>query len=49
MLVAAEASETTIILRALSQFKSSGAAFQAHIGEYIESLGYVHCLADPDL
>ena len=39
----------TIIVRALYGLKSSGAAFRAHLCEYMAALGYKPCLADADL
>ena len=45
----ADACKTAIIVRALYGLKSSRAAFWQHLGECMESFGYVPCLADLDL
>ena len=44
-----DAGKKAIIVRALYGLKSSGAAFRKHLGECMSGLGYVPCLADPDL
>ncbi len=37
------------IVKALYGLKSAGHAFQEHLADYMHSLGYKSCLADPDL
>ena len=38
-----------IIVRALYGLKSSGAAFHAHLADYMRSMGYTLCRGDNDL
>ena len=44
-----EAGKTAIIVRAVYGLKSSAAAFRNHLAECMRHMGYVSCLADPDL
>ena len=44
-----DAGKKAIIVRALYGLKSAGASFRNHLGECMRALGYVPCLADPDL
>lgn len=41
--------ETIIIVRALYGLKSSSAAWRAHLAGTLVSLGFISCLADPDV
>ncbi len=38
-----------IIVRALYGLKSAGQAFREHLADFMRSLGYKSCIADPDL
>ena len=38
-----------IIVRALYGLKSSGAAFHAHLADFMRSIGYTQCRGDNDL
>jgi len=44
-----EAGKTALIVRAVYGLKSSAAAFRNHLAECMRHMGYVSCLADPDL
>ena len=41
--------ETTVIVRALQDLKSVGAALKSKLAKCIESFGYKSCKIDPDL
>ena len=41
--------KTAVIVRALYDLKSAGAAFRSHLAKCMESMGYPSCKADPDL
>jgi hypothetical protein len=41
--------KSVLIVRALYGLKSSGAAWQAHLANTLQQLGYTSCLADPDV
>ena len=41
--------QTAILVRALYGLKSSGAAFRNHLASCMRMLGYLSCLADPDV
>ena len=45
----ADAGKKSIIVCALYGLKSAGAGFQAHLCLCMRGLGYLPCLADPDL
>ena len=45
----ADAGKKAIIVRALYGLKSAGAAFRKHLADCMRHIGYVSCLADPDL
>ena len=38
-----------LVVRALYGLKSAGASFRNHLAECMKNLGYLSCLADPDL
>ena len=44
-----DAGKKAIIVRALYGLKSAGAAFRKHLADCMRHIGYVSCLADPDL
>ena len=41
--------KSVLIVRALYGLKSSGAAWRSHLANTLQSLGYVSCVADPDV
>ena len=44
-----DARNTSLIVRALHDLKSAGAAFMSNLAKCMESLGYESCKTDPDL
>jgi len=44
-----DAGKSAIIVRALYELKSAGAAFHAHLASFMRQMGYTSCKADPDL
>jgi hypothetical protein len=43
------AGKHAVIVRALYGLKTSGAAYRNHFASYLRSLGFMSCLADPDI
>jgi len=41
--------KSVLIVRALYGLKSSGAAWRSHLANTFQSLGYISCVADPDV
>jgi hypothetical protein len=46
---ATDAGKTSIIVRALYELKSAGAAFCAHLASFMRQMGYTSCKDNPDL
>jgi hypothetical protein len=44
-----DAGKKAIIVRALYGLKASGAAYRNHFASYLQSLGFISCLADPNV
>jgi hypothetical protein len=44
-----DTSKRAIIVHALYELKSAGAAFCAHLASFMHQMGYTSCKADPDL
>jgi hypothetical protein len=44
-----DSGKSAVIVRALYELKSAGAAFRAHLASFMHQVGYTSCKADPDL